>query len=138
MNKWVRLLTACIVPVVLGACDDDSSVSGVWVGTCKNTTFGGKADIELVLEQNGNRLISGYLSIKGNELGGSGPIKGFINGDTITFNTPGDGETAAGIQWEGKINSSKSMIVGSYTVTNKMILHPILGATQQGVFQVRR
>lgn len=45
------------------------TVSGIWEGICINTTYGASAPIEISIQQNGN-IITGYISIKGDELGG--------------------------------------------------------------------
>ena len=110
-------------------------VSGIWEGVCINTTYGGSAPIEISIQQNDN-IITGYISIKGNELGGSGEISGMTNGNSITFTSPGDNDTMTGIQWEGVITGEE--INGTYLVNPS--LHGIsIGMEQQyGVFNAKR
>ena len=111
------------------------AVSGIWEGVCINTTYGGSAPIEISIQQNDN-IITGYISIKGNELGGSGEISGMTNGNSITFTSPGDNDTMTGIQWEGVITGEE--INGTYLVNPS--LHGIsIGMEQQyGVFNAKR
>ena len=87
------------------------------------------------IQQNDN-IITGYISIKGNELGGSGEISGMTNGNSITFTSPGDNDTMTGIQWEGVITGEE--INGTYLVNPS--LHGIsIGMEQQyGVFNAKR
>ena len=95
------------------------TVSGIWEGICINTTYG----IEII-------------SIKGDELGGSGEINGMTNGDSITFTSPGDNDIMTGIQWEGVIAGEE--INGTYLVNPS--LHGIsIGLQQQyGAFNAKR
>ena len=111
------------------------TVSGIWEGICINTTYGASAPIEISIQQNGN-IITGYISIKGDELGGSGEINGMTNGDSITFTSPGDNDIMTGIQWEGVIAGEE--INGTYLVNPS--LHGIsIGLQQQyGAFNAKR
>ena len=110
-------------------------VSGIWEGVCINTTYGVSAPIEISIQQNDN-IITGYISIKGNELGGSGEISGMTNGNSITFTSPGDNDTMTGIQWEGVI--TREEINGTYLVNPSLHGLSVGMELQYGVFNAKR
>lgn len=112
-----------------------NAVLGIWKGVCINTTYGVSAPIEISIQQNGN-IITGYISIKGDELGGSGEISGMTNGSPITFTSPGDNDTMTGIQWEGVITGEE--INGTYLVNPSLHGISIGLELQYGIFNAKK
>ncbi len=125
----IALSTTCLIV----SCDN--SVNGTWSGSCHNTTFGGNARLEASFTSKGN-IISGYLAINSNELGGSGAVQGVISGKTISFDTPGDNDMMTGIHWEGTI--SGKTITGTYVVAPTLQAQMLGAPVQNGTFRLNK
>jgi hypothetical protein len=72
-------------------------VEGTYEGFCENQTYGGKAQIILILKLDGND-VTGSINITGN-LSGSAPISGLIEKDRISFSS--DAGEGMPITWVG-------------------------------------
>ncbi len=136
MNKHLlSLIPLSAVCLICSSCEN-TSTSGTYSGICHNTTFGGKASLDLSIQVNKNNIVSGYLSITGKDLYGSGSLKGTLNGNRISFNSDGDNDLMTCIQWTGTITDSS--IIGTYTVIPTAKAQMLGFPIQNGTFNVSK
>ncbi|WPJ94389.1 hypothetical protein SH580_13195 [Coraliomargarita algicola] len=105
---------------------------GTYEGFCENQTYGGKAQIILILKLDGND-VTGYINITGN-LGGSAPINGLIEKDRISFSS--DAGEGMPITWMGVIEGEQ--ISGQYRVSANQRLKQQGVQDQAGIWAVRK
>ncbi len=111
-QTFIKFIPLAAIGVICTSCE--KSVTGIYSGECHNITANAKGPIDITIKTTNDNIVTGYISITGKELYGSGELKGTINDDKISFNTPGDNDLMSGIQWTGTI--SGNVITGSYTV----------------------
>jgi len=124
--------SSLLILLTLGILGCAPTPEGTYMGFCENSTYGGKAEIILILKIKGND-VSGSINITG-ELGGSAPIDGLIEGDQITFSSDaGDGMP---ITWMGIIEENQ--ISGRYRVSVHQQLKKQGVVDQAGIWAVRK
>jgi hypothetical protein len=133
MNKTKSLVHFSTIATLLliGGC---SNPSGTYEGSCLNSTYGKRASMLLVINENGGQL-SGTLTISGDLVGG-GDIKGRIDNFTVSFTTknPEWGQ----ITWTGEFSNGKT-IAGRYFVETPINVQREQGITsQQGTWNVEK
>ncbi len=136
MNKHLlSLLPLYAVCLICSSCENQSA-SGTYSGECHNTTFWAKAPLDISIQVSKDNIVSGYLCITGNELYGSGELKGVLSGNRISFNSAGDNELMTGIQWTGTISGSS--ISGTCTVIPTVKAQMLGIPPQNGTFNVTK
>ncbi len=136
MNKpLLCILPLYAVCLICSSCKNQSA-SGTYSGECHNTTVGAKALLDISIQVSKDNIVSGYLSITGKDLYGSGELKGTLSGNRIAFNSAGDNELMTGVQWTGTISGSS--ISGTYTVIPTVKAQMLGIPPQNGTFYVTK
>lgn len=116
-----------------GGSSGNGSLTGLYRGTCTNTSFDPPLNAELVLklDRRTGSLIEGSLELQGDLVGGS-QFAGLLEGHELRFQTIVPGESL--IEWKGRLQGNE--IVGDYTarLSDPEFVKQGLG-TQQGVWR---
>jgi len=116
-----------------GGSSGNGSPTGLYRGTCTNTSFDPPLNAELVLklDRRTGSLIEGSLELQGELVGGS-QFAGLLEGHELRFQTTVPGESL--IEWKGRLQGNE--IVGDYTarLSAPEFVKQGLG-TQQGVWR---
>ena len=129
--KTINVIAICICALLLSSCSRSSS--GSYTGNCQNQTYGGSAEMALILNDDHGSL-TGSLTLSG-DLGGGGEIHGRRDGEIISFVTR---SPYGQITWSGTIK--ESTIEGPYIIESspEYVTATGLTASQRGIWKVTR
>lgn len=119
-------LLAALFALSLAGCGGPK-VTGTYEGVCKNTTFGGEAQMRLILNETDKGYLSGNMTLSG-ILSGGGFVTGRRDGKNLTLNT--SDSLGGDITWMGTIGDRR--IVGTYVATPHVVATIALGSGQEG------
>lgn len=104
-------------------------VSGHYRGGVENLTVGGAADLDLIINVDGNGALRGRLTLEGSSLYGSGDLEGRVEGSKVSF-TSFDPSTHIQVTWAGMADGNR--LEGSYVASHPPHLQPMFGVQQVG------